>query len=345
MLTSSTEDPRLAGRVAFTYPSFVSYTLARFFIVVALEMQSVAVAWQVYEITKRPLDLGYVGLAQFLPGFVLFLSRGTRRLFLRPPQAADVVLWRLRPVLGAFARNHLARVAIGSCNLLRVSAARDRPLFQLAGEPRAAAAVGSRRTFLKRGRLDCQYVPDRKHRRPGFRRNLLRTLSRPGKRLYDCRGGIHPLHHSHHADPSAARIARTRIARKRTRRKRTGKPAYRACRVSVPLGEEADPRLDLARYVRRPARRSGSGAAALRPNNPAHRSLGTRPAALRARCGRRADGDRGRSSPHPPPRRDDHAVVRSRVRRADHRVRNLAQPYPLPRSALPSRPRRHRHRR
>jgi MFS family permease len=76
MLSSSTEDPRLAGRVAFTHPNFVSYTLARFFIVVALEMQSVAVGWQVYEITKRPLDLGYVGLAQFLPGFALFLFAG-----------------------------------------------------------------------------------------------------------------------------------------------------------------------------------------------------------------------------------------------------------------------------
>lgn len=72
----STKDPRLAGRVAFTYPNFVSYTFARFFIVVSLEMQSVAVAWQVYEITKRPIDLGYVGLAQFLPGFVLFLFAG-----------------------------------------------------------------------------------------------------------------------------------------------------------------------------------------------------------------------------------------------------------------------------
>src|SRR3981189_2579511 len=80
MLTSSaedsTEDPRLAGRVAFTHPNFVSYTLALFFIVVALEMQSVAVGWQVYEITKRPIDLGYVGLAQFLPGFALFLFAG-----------------------------------------------------------------------------------------------------------------------------------------------------------------------------------------------------------------------------------------------------------------------------
>lgn len=74
MLTS--QDPRLAGRVAFTYPNFVSYTLARFLIVVSLEMLSVAVGWQVYEITKRPLDLGYVGLAQFLPGFALFLFAG-----------------------------------------------------------------------------------------------------------------------------------------------------------------------------------------------------------------------------------------------------------------------------
>src|SRR5208337_310619 len=74
MLTS--KDPRLAGRVAFTHSNFVSYTLARFFIVVALEMQSVAVGWQVYEITRRPLDLGYVGLAQFAPGFVLFLFAG-----------------------------------------------------------------------------------------------------------------------------------------------------------------------------------------------------------------------------------------------------------------------------
>jgi len=39
-------------------------------------MQSVAVGWQVYEITRRPLDLGYVGLAQFAPGFVLFLFAG-----------------------------------------------------------------------------------------------------------------------------------------------------------------------------------------------------------------------------------------------------------------------------
>lgn len=42
----------------------------------ATEMQSVAVGWQIYEITKRPLDLGYVGLAQFLPTVLLFLVAG-----------------------------------------------------------------------------------------------------------------------------------------------------------------------------------------------------------------------------------------------------------------------------
>lgn len=39
-------------------------------------MQSVAVGWQVFEITHRPLDLGYVGLAQFLPGVLLSMPAG-----------------------------------------------------------------------------------------------------------------------------------------------------------------------------------------------------------------------------------------------------------------------------
>ena len=61
---------------SFAYPDFTLYQIARFFIVAALEMQSVAVGWQVYEITHRPLDLGLVGLAQFLPGVLFFLVAG-----------------------------------------------------------------------------------------------------------------------------------------------------------------------------------------------------------------------------------------------------------------------------
>jgi MFS family permease len=73
---AATARPNLAGHVAFTYPAFAHYISARFFMVAALEMQSVAVGWQVYEITKKPLDLGLVGLAQFLPGILLFLVSG-----------------------------------------------------------------------------------------------------------------------------------------------------------------------------------------------------------------------------------------------------------------------------
>jgi MFS family permease len=72
---SAPSDPR-AGRVAFTHPGFTLFQIARFLIVSALEMQAVAVGWQVYEITKRPLDLGFVGLAQFLPGILLFPISG-----------------------------------------------------------------------------------------------------------------------------------------------------------------------------------------------------------------------------------------------------------------------------
>ncbi|HZS70191.1 MAG TPA: MFS transporter [Candidatus Acidoferrum sp.] len=64
------------SRAAFTYPNFAGFQLARFFVVLTTEMQSVAVGWQVYEITKQPLDLGLVGLAQFLPAILLFLVSG-----------------------------------------------------------------------------------------------------------------------------------------------------------------------------------------------------------------------------------------------------------------------------
>jgi MFS family permease len=65
-----------SGLAAFRHLDFSLYEVERFLIVAALEMQSVAVGWQVYEITRRPLDLGLVGLAQFLPNIFLFLLAG-----------------------------------------------------------------------------------------------------------------------------------------------------------------------------------------------------------------------------------------------------------------------------
>lgn len=50
--------------------------MARVAAVLGYAAQSVAVAWQVYSITHRALDLGYTGLAQFLPGLLFLLPAG-----------------------------------------------------------------------------------------------------------------------------------------------------------------------------------------------------------------------------------------------------------------------------
>jgi MFS family permease len=52
------------------------YLSARFLGTVAVQMQSVAVGWQVYQITGSLFDLGLIGLAQFAPFLVLILWAG-----------------------------------------------------------------------------------------------------------------------------------------------------------------------------------------------------------------------------------------------------------------------------
>src|ERR1700681_2804851 len=71
-----TENPGSTGVAVFAFQNFRLFQIARFCMVLALEMQSVAVGWQIYEITHSALDLGYVGLAQFLPGILLLLFSG-----------------------------------------------------------------------------------------------------------------------------------------------------------------------------------------------------------------------------------------------------------------------------
>jgi MFS family permease len=69
-------EPVADSRAAFRYPDFRRYLLARLLTTVSSEMQSVAVGWQIFSITHRPLDLGLAGLAQFLPAVCLFLVTG-----------------------------------------------------------------------------------------------------------------------------------------------------------------------------------------------------------------------------------------------------------------------------
>jgi MFS family permease len=55
---------------------FTRYIAARFLGSLAVQMQTVAVGWQVYEVTRSPLDLGLIGLSQFLPFVLLILPAG-----------------------------------------------------------------------------------------------------------------------------------------------------------------------------------------------------------------------------------------------------------------------------
>jgi len=55
---------------------FAFFWLARGFTSIAFQIQGVAVGWQVYALTGSPFYLGLVGLAQFLPMFLLTLAVG-----------------------------------------------------------------------------------------------------------------------------------------------------------------------------------------------------------------------------------------------------------------------------
>ena len=50
--------------------------MARLLALFAQQMQAVVVAWQVYDLTRDPLSLAYVGLAQFLPMLFLLIPAG-----------------------------------------------------------------------------------------------------------------------------------------------------------------------------------------------------------------------------------------------------------------------------
>ena len=58
------------------YRDFRLYLSALFLGTLAIQVQSVAVSWQIYDLTHDPLALGYVGLFQFLPMVACTLPAG-----------------------------------------------------------------------------------------------------------------------------------------------------------------------------------------------------------------------------------------------------------------------------
>ncbi len=71
-----TPTPERTARRAWSHPGFRRYQFVRIATILGLQMQAVAVAWQVYDLTRRPLDLGYLGLVQFIPVLALWPITG-----------------------------------------------------------------------------------------------------------------------------------------------------------------------------------------------------------------------------------------------------------------------------
>src|SRR5690606_9764865 len=55
---------------------FLLYWLSRFLATFATQIVSVAVGWQIYDLTRDPFDLGLVGIIQFAPALLLVLVTG-----------------------------------------------------------------------------------------------------------------------------------------------------------------------------------------------------------------------------------------------------------------------------
>lgn len=72
-MTAAVGNPRYA---AFRHAAYTRFFAARFLSIFATQIVSVAVGWQIYDLTRDPFDLGLVGLIQFAPSLLLVLVTG-----------------------------------------------------------------------------------------------------------------------------------------------------------------------------------------------------------------------------------------------------------------------------
>src|SRR5262245_13636775 len=64
-------DTTAPTRSAFSYRAFTMFWIGRIVSILSFQMLIVAVGWQLYALTDNALDLGLLGIAQFVPMFVL----------------------------------------------------------------------------------------------------------------------------------------------------------------------------------------------------------------------------------------------------------------------------------
>lgn len=89
---------KISPFLALKVTHFRNYLLGAFLSEIGNQMQTVAIAWQVYEITRNPASLGIIGIANFLPIILFSLIGGLvadhvdRKKLLLVSQAAQLVL-------------------------------------------------------------------------------------------------------------------------------------------------------------------------------------------------------------------------------------------------------------
>jgi MFS family permease len=69
-------EPKHDAVSALRIAMFRRYSGARFLLNASIQIQSVTVAWQIYQITKQPLSLGLAGLAEAIPYLLIALYGG-----------------------------------------------------------------------------------------------------------------------------------------------------------------------------------------------------------------------------------------------------------------------------
>ena len=137
---------------AFRHGAFLRYLTARFLATFAAQIVSVAVGWQIYDLTRDPFDLGLVGIIQFLPALLLVL------------------------VTGAVADRFGRRLIMALSSFLEALCALAILLLTVRG------LNGAGPVFAVLAMFGIVVLADRRHRRPRCRRPALRARRRSGVR-------------------------------------------------------------------------------------------------------------------------------------------------------------------
>ena len=303
--------------VAFRNPNFRFFVLTRFLTTTASEMQSVAVAWQVYNLTHRPMDLGYVGLAQFLPGILLFLVAG---------HVADRFS-RIKILVTCYSLFSLCSLALLTFSLRGITSVYSIYAVLLVNGAVRAFNWPAGMAFLPR-LVPKEHFPNAVTWNSSIFQGA--TLCGPNSGRRDLRRH-RECHHRVHVEREpricwdCCRTLQIRVPAS-TGQRRGILEGHGAGRIPLHLSEQADPRLHFTRSLCRVSGRRGCVAADLRERHPESGRNRTGHSAQRPRSGCNPHGHPSRLQAAAAQGGSDHALLGGRIRCVYHPVWYLPQP-------------------